>query len=359
MRTSIRTGAAATIALILLASCGGGGGGDSSSGGSGNGWLIPANEVVDGGPGQDGIPSIDRPEFGTIDDPSLDFLREDDYVVGVFLDGEVLAFPHPILNYHEVVNNKVGFDDFVLSYCPLTGSALAWDVDNSILKPDYGVSGLLYNSNLILYDRETRSHWSQMLEKSVRGPRAGDIPSRIQVIETTWAAWKAMYPDSQVLTTDTGHERDYFAYPYGAYRWNDDLIFGVSNLDNRLHPKLRIVGIHSGATSKAYQIDSFPPGNVALHEQINGEPVVVVGNGEAGFGVIYSRELDDGTILDFSPLQDRLPIVMDDSEGNEWDVFGRAVSGPRMGTRLESTQSYVAYWFAWATFFDNTEIHFN
>ena len=344
--------------VLVISGCGGGSNG-LPAGDPGANWTIPRTEVVDGGPGQDGIPSIDRPLFSPIDSPEFDFLLEDDYVVGVHIDGVYRAYPHPILNYHEVVNDQIGLDDFVLSYCPLTGTALAWDVDDASLDPDFGVSGLLYNSNLILYDRDTGSHWSQMLERSVRGSRVGEEAERIQVIETTWATWKAMYPDSEVLSTETGHERDYFAYPYATYRWDDRLLFPVSNLDNRLHPKLRVVGITSGAVSKVYQIDAFPAMNATLHEQINGEPVVIVGNSAAEFGAIYSRELADGTILQFSPVQDRLPIVMTDLEGNEWDIFGTAVAGPRAGTQLGITRSYAAFWFAWATFFENTEIHFN
>ena len=351
MRKTVHTVIAA-FAIFLLASCNGGST-SSAPDGIGANWTIPQNEIADGGPGKDGIPSIDRPVYGTIDDPSLDFLREDDYVAAVSVGGEILAFPHPILNYHEIVNAKVGSDDFVLSYCPLTGSAVAWDVDNFILKPEFGVSGLLYNSNLLLYDRSTGSHWSQMMQKAVRGSRVGEIPDRIQVIETTWATWKAMYPDSKVLTTETGNERDYFAYPYGNYRWNDNLLFPVSREDNRLHPKRRVIGMHSGNASKVFQLDVFPSEMVALQQQFDGKPVVIIGNSTANIAAIYSRELADGTILDFNPVQDQLPIVMTDSEGNTWDIFGSAVSGPRAGEQLAMTESFTALWFAWATFFNS------
>lgn len=347
------------LATLIVAACGGGSSDSRPPGDPGANWTIPRSEVVDGGPGQDGIPAIDRPAFSPIDSPEFDFLLDDDYVVGVYVDGVYRAYPHPILNYHEVVNDQVGLNDFVLSYCPLTGTALAWDVDDARLDPEFGVSGLLYNSNLILYDRETGSHWSQMLERSVRGSRVGEFTQGIQVIETTWETWKAMYPDSEILSTETGHERDYFAYPYATYRWDEFLLFPVSNLDNRLHTKRRVIGIHSGAVSKVYQIDAFPTITTTLHEQIDGEPVVVIGNSAANIGAIYSRELDDGTVLQFTPVQDQLPVVMTDTEGNTWDIFGTAVSGPRAGTRLGMTRSYAAYWFAWATFFANTEIHFN
>jgi hypothetical protein len=282
-----------------------------------------------------------------------------DAVVGVFVEGEYRAYPHKILNWHEVVNDSVLSNNFVLSYCPLTGSALAWDVDEGAANPEFGVSGLLYNSNLILYDRASSSRWSQMLELSVWGERMREIPARIQVIETSWETWIAMYPDSMVLTTATGNQRNYEGYPYGSYRTNDQLLFPVSNIDNRMHPKQRVLGIHSATASKVYQLYAFDTATQTINDQFDGQPIVVVGNSAQTFGAIYGRELEDGTVLTFSPLTDQFPGVMEDTEGNTWDIFGTAVSGPRQGVQLPLTNSYTAFWFAWATFFENTEIHFN
>ncbi len=349
----------AACATILLASCGGGGGAEPAPAAiaTGDSWLIPTAEVVDGGPGQDGIPAIDTPIFRRVADDT--FLWEADLVIGVYLEGEYRAYPHKILNWHEVVNDSILSNYFVLSYCPLTGSALAWDVDDNAGNPEFGVSGLLYNSNLILYDRDSGSRWSQMLELAVWGARIQEIPARIQVIETTWGTWKTLYPDSMVLTTDTGHQRNYRLYPYGDYFRNEDLLYPVSNPDNRLHPKKRVIGIHSATTSKVYQVDGFGASTQTINEQFDGQPIVVVGNSDADFAAIFGRELADGTVLTFSPLTGRYPSVMEDTEGNTWDLFGTAVSGPRMGTQLPMMSSYTAMWFAWATFFENTAIHFN
>ena len=358
-----RAGILTLCMTFFLTSCGGGGGGATAVTppvvANADDWLIPRAEVVDGGPGQDGIPAIDAPQFQRAADVSSGFLFPGDLVVGVFLDGEYRAYPHKILNWHEVVNDSVATNDFVLSYCPLTGSALTWDVDDSVANPQYGVSGLLYNSNLIMYDRESDSRWSQMLEQAVWGPRQSDIATRIQLIETTWATWVAMYPDSSVLTTDTGHDRNYLLYPYGDYCRDDVLLFPVSNLDNRLHKKERVIGIRSAAASKVYQLSGFGATTQTINEQFDGQEVVIVGNSDENVAAIFSRELSDGTILTFSPLTGQLPAIMQDTEGNVWDVFGIAVSGPRTGTRLASTDSYTAMWFAWATFFDNTQVHFN
>ena len=198
-----------------------------------------------------------------------------------------------------------------------------------------------------------------MLERAVEGVRVGESPNRIQVFETTWETWKLMFPDSQVLTTITGHERDYLTYPYGTYPWNDTLLFPVSRQDNRLHLKTRVIGIHATGASKVYQIEGFGETTQTITDQFDNEPIVVVGNSLLDFAAIYSRELPDGTILDFSPVQDQLPVVMTDSEGNSWDIFGMAVAGPRAGTELSMTDSFTAMWFAWVAFFENPEIHFN
>ena len=345
------------MSLVLIAACGGGGGGGANPGGGNSGWLIPEGEVVDAGPGQDGIPAIDRPIM--LEASATTDIRRNELIIGVLHEGTIHAYSHNILNWHEVVNDSIQFNDYVLSYCPLTGSAVAWDADDSLADTEFGVSGLLYNSNLILYDRETGSRWSQMLEQSVQGPRRSDRPQRVQVVETKWSTWQAMYPDSFVMMRSTGFDRDYDAYPYNDYRFSEELLFPVSNTDNRLHPKERVIGIHGGGASKVYQIGGFGSSTQTVNDQFDGGPIVAVGNSDADIAAIYSRELADGTILTFSPLDGQLPNIMSDTEGNVWDVFGNAVSGPRAGERLSMTNSFTAMWFAWAAFFPGADIHFN
>lgn len=198
-----------------------------------------------------------------------------------------------------------------------------------------------------------------MLEQSVEGERRGAIPERIQVIGTTMATWRTMYPDSKFLTRNTGHTRDCDQSPYGNYTTNGALLFSVTSTDNRLHIKHRVIGIRSNNDSKAYQIDGFGPSTLAINDQFDNLPIVAIGNSSANIAAIYSRVLSDGTILTFSPLDGQLPNIMQDDEGNVWDVFGTAVSGPRAGTILGKTNSYTAMWFAWTSFNDTTALHFN
>jgi len=301
------------ISALLLTACGGGGGGE----GGGNRpepevWLISTQFIVDGGPGKDGIPALQNPAF-----------------------------------------------ESTMSYCPLTGSGVAWLGDLDHADPTFGVSGLLYNSNLLLYDRETGSHWSQMLQKSVRGPRIREIPTSVQLIETTFSTITAMYPDAIVMTRDTGWGRSYDDYPYGDYLTSQDLLFDVSQQNNSLPRKQLAIGIYNGENAKVYQLSGFGAQTQTIHDQFASQSIVVVGNTALNFAAIYDRELSDGTILSFTPIQGDLPNVMTDTEGNVWDVFGVAVSGPRAGTQLASTKSYTAMWFAWAAFFNQTEIYFS
>jgi len=344
--------------LTLVAGCGGGGGG----GGGGNAnrelaWLVPTQDVADGGPGVDGIPSIDNPKFAPAS--TITDVGDNDLVIVMRSAGQVKAYPHDIMDWHEIVNDGPIDAPFTMSYCPLTASAIAWEGNLADADRSYGVSGLLYDSNLLLYDRATETLWSQMLQLAVNGPRIGDRPRQLRLFETSFSTLKVMYPDALVLTRDTGNVRNYDEYPYGDYQSSDEFLFRIRRQDNRMRPKERVLGIHTDDKSKVYQIGAFGASTQTINDQFANQSIVVVGNSALSYAAIYDRQLADGTILDFSPLQDDLPNVMTDSEGNVWDIFGTAVSGPRTGEQLEVTPSYIAMWFAWVAIFSDVEIYFN
>ncbi len=370
-------------AVALFSACGGGGSGssnnhqeqapatpdsdadpvdagDASEPPSEPDWLIPAEDVVDGGPGPDGIPALDFPVFLPAAEATT--MEDDDLVVGVKYLDDVKAYPHHILDWHEIVNDELspGFDNqkVTLSYCPLTGSALLWKGFDNSLDATFGTSGLLYKSNLVLYDRETNSYWPQMLEQAVHGPEIGKRPEAMQIVETTWKTWNKMYPDTQVLSRETGYSRNYDRYPYGNYRTSESLLFIVRGFDLRLPLKERVLGLQVGDQNKVYQIQGFSDGVEVINDSFNGMDIVVAGSGTDNFAVAYERRLEDGTVLEFTPRNNRLPIVMEDNEGTLWDIFGEARNGPREGEKLVKTDSYIAFWFAWGAFFADPEIHF-
>ena len=199
-----------------------------------------------------------------------------DLVIALRSGGDVKVYPHDIMDYHEIVNDGPADDPFTMSYCPLTGSALAWKGTASHADPSFGVSGLLYSSNLLLYDRETRTLWSQMLQLAVNGPRLREVPENIQVIETEFGTLKMMYPDALVMTRDTSHERPYGLYPYGDYKDVEDLFFDVAGENNLLPNKQRVIGIHDGDDAQVYQVDLFGASTQAINDQFNEQPIVVV-----------------------------------------------------------------------------------
>lgn len=325
------------------------------------GAIIPPEDIFDGGPGPDGIPPLLTPDF--IQAPGAASLDAQELVVGVKVNDDIRAYPHNILNWHEVVNDVFEVAEgprqpATLSYCPLTGSASVWKSVFENGNRTFGTSGLLYNSNLVMYDRETESLWSQMLERSISGILVARIPERFQVVETTWGTWQTMFPETKLLSTNTGFSRNYDRYPYGSFRENDNLLFPVDNMDdNRLHRKERVLGINVSTSSKAYPISNFSNNVEVINDTVGDMQVVAAGSSGLNFGVVFNRQLEDCTVLDFEAVQDRLPVVMRDNQGNEWDVFGHAVSGTRMGQRLQKTNSYIAYWYAWTAFFPGADIH--
>lgn len=348
--------------VIGLSACGGGGGGSAAPPVAGSpttpttedpGWLIPVDRVVDGGPGKDGIPSVDNPVYIAGDSANL---TDGELVIG-FLDADgARAIPHDIIDWHEVVNDRLDDVPVVINYCPLTGSSMMWRASGGATDPTFGVSGLLFNSNLILYDRETDSNWSQMEVQSVQGARRSERPEMVQILETTWGTWRAMFPQTRVLSRTTGFSRDYDRYPYGSFRTSDELLFAVTPRDRRLQEKVRVVGVRGETTSRAYIISGFANGVSVWNDTLDEMPIVVIGSAGGNFGVTYSRLAADGAVLSFTAMDDTLPNVMQDEDGNTWDVFGTAVAGERTGEVLPRTHSYIAYWFAWAAFNEGTEI---
>jgi len=317
-------------------------------------WSIPKDEVFDGGPGKDGIPSIDNPQFTNVNDAP--YLKDDDLVIGIRLGATIKAYPHPILDWHEIVNDELNGVKLAITYCPLTGSAIAWNRVGTVSNSTFGVSGLLYNSNLIPYDRGTSSNWSQMKLQCVNGSLIGQEIETSKIVETTYQTWRELYPSSKLLSTNTGFSRQYGNYPYGSYKTNNELLFPVNNEDGRLQKKARVLGIIVGNETIVFPVNDFNPDVDVKNVSFGGTEFVVTGSSDKNFAVAYQRKLSDGTILEFTPVQNQLPVVMVDGEGNKWDIFGDAVEGPRAGESLPQARAFISYWFAWAAFYPNALI---
>lgn len=320
---------------------------------------IPTNLIYDGGPGKDGIPALTDPRLVGANDADASYVRDNDRVIGFEIDGEAIAMPHNIGWWHEIVNFAFNDQALAVTYCPLTGSSLAFD-RRAVQGAELGVSGLLYNTNLIMYDRTSEeSLWPQMSRGARCGPRDGAQLTMYPVIDMTWAGWKSLHPDTRVISSSTGASRNYQQYPYGNYEEvdNRELFFPVTgSVDARRSPKERVLAIPAGDEAGI----AFP--FLALNEDaalrainttVAGRPVVVLWERAREAAAAY-RPVSDGENLTFEVSDGR---IRDVGTGSEWRIDGRAVDGPLEGVRLEPiAEAYVAFWFAWAAFHPGTEI---
>ncbi|SMN16143.1 hypothetical protein CRYPA_24 [uncultured Candidatus Thioglobus sp.] len=184
---------------------------------------IDITQILSGGPGKDGIPAIDNPVFVTKD--KADFLKDVNRVLAVEIDGIAKAYPINILNWHEIVNDSIGDKSFAVTYCPLCGTGAVFSADIAGNHSRFGVSGLLYNSGVLLYDDVTESLFSQILSKAISGPLVNEKLQVLASTHTTWGGWKEQHSDTLVLSTDTGYSRDYTRNPYGNYGASRTLYF--------------------------------------------------------------------------------------------------------------------------------------
>lgn len=229
---------------------------------------IPANEIKQGGPPKDGIPALNTPKFVTV--KLATYLKPKDKVIGVSINGDHRAYPIKILNYHEIVNDNVGSTPIVISFCPLCGSALVFSaiVDSQILH--FGVSGLLYNSDVLMYDKETNSLWSQLMMQSISGKLQGAKFSFIESENTTWQDWRTAHPDSKVLSKNTGYSRDYDTNPYQGYTLMPTLYFPVAHQSDIMPAKKQVLGVEANGKFKAYNFTDLTKAGKTLKDNLNG-----------------------------------------------------------------------------------------
>lgn len=338
------------------------GGGGVSRGGLD--CSIPQSQILPGGPGKDGIPALTDPDMVPADSSAAGYLADDARVIGLVVEGQAYAVPLNIMWWHEIVNFNLAGRNLAVTHCPLTGSSLAFDrsvVDGA----EFGVSGLLYLNNLIMYDRRSgESLWPQMERGARCGPGDGTTLPMYPVVEMRWLRWRRLHPDTRVVSTRTGHLRDYDLYPYGDYDElnNPETLFPLPDMDDRRPPKERVLGIpaelpgvRSGEGGVAYPfgvLEGVGP-LLAVHDVVGGAEIVVFWN-QGGRGAMAYYPTVDGQPLAFEVVDGR---ILDRQTGSEWTEDGRAVDGTLAGTRLlPVAEAYVAYWFAWAAFHPETEI---
>ncbi len=272
--------------------------------------IIDENKILSGGPSKDGIPSIDNPKF--IDVKDVRYLKDDDIIIGLDHNGIQKAYPTRILVWHEIANDTIDDLHVAVTYCPLCGTAMVFDRDIDGKLISFGVSGLLYQSDVLMYDRETNSLWSQLAMKSVSGKSVGSKLKWLPSAHLTWKAWKTKYPNSKVLSLDTGYHRNYNATPYGNYINSDDVMFPVPKNRDDLSNKTWVVGVIIDGVAKAYDISKLPD----------------------------KKEIKD-------KIGKTQIIIKYDKEKNH----------PKITTvDKKEVASVLVYWFAWQAFYPNTEL---
>ncbi|MEZ3114971.1 DUF3179 domain-containing protein [Halobaculum sp. MBLA0147] len=336
---------------------------------------VPQN-LLSRGAGKDAIPAITEPVFAddwsglsvevtsrfsgevTTKEPRL---RADDRVIGVERDGEARAYPLRVLNWHEIVNDDFG-GPLLVTFCPLCGSGVTAVRRVGGETATFGVSGLLWNSDLVMYDGVSGSLWSQIAGTAIRGSRTGHTLELVPSTITTLGEWRESHPDTGVLlpppesNTVRGRDavRDYTSNPYATYDSADRIGIGRNSFDDdRLHPKTRVLGISAGETSRAYPLEAVVNSGGVVSDTVGDTPVVVaVGSAEATLHA-YERTVDGETLSVSAGEPGRFT-----AGGSTWRVTdGRAVDGPYEGTTLApATDTGQLFWFAWAEFNPQTEV---
>lgn len=382
--TQKRLGAVATAAAIVLAAlltvagCG-----DESSDSrpdelrnATSGWntdwqkhSVPYEELLAGGPPRDGIPSIDEPAFISTGEASA-WLADNEPVIALELDGDARAYPLQILIWHEIVNDEVGGTPAVVTFCPLCNAALAFDrsLDGQIY--EFGTSGLLRNSDLVMYDRSSESLWQQFTGEAIAGELTGKtlrfLPARI----VSFGDFRQAWPQGLVLSRDTGYDREYGTNPYVGY---DDVsqspFLFQGDTDDRLPAMERVVAVEVDGMDIAYPFSAVTAAGV-INDSQAGQDLVIFHEGGTVSALdqrVISESADIGSTGVFKPVVEGRKLTftrqrdgdgfVDAETGSSWNILGQATDGPLAGARLEPLIHADHFWFAWAAFKPDTIIY--
>ncbi len=302
---------------------------------------IRLEEITWGGVQVDGIPSLDDPELIAADE--ADYLQDDDLVFGVEINGDVRAYPLRIMGWHEMFNETIGGVPVALAYCTLCGAGILFETlvpgrDKPFV---FGSSGFLYRSNKLMFDRETDSLWNQFTGKPVSGPLVDSgLMLKIRPVATTsWGRWKALHPDTKVLSLNTGHRRDYGSgVVYRDYFASPDLMFPTIVRDESVAKrKDRVFGIRDVAAAKAWPIAAFKGGRV-INDAVGSRNVVLIGDAETRTVRAYDRR-----DMEFASGSASNLVA---GPGGNWTITESDLVGPD-GTKLARVPGHLSYWFAW------------
>lgn len=329
--------------------------------------TIDYSEILSGGPPRDGIPSIDNPQF--IDSTAADaWLADNEPVIVLELNGDARAYPLQILTWHEIVNDTVGDVPALITFCPLCNSAIAFNrtVDGAAV--EFGVSGLLRHSDLIMYDRSDESLWQQFTGEAIVGNHVGQRLTMLPTSLVSYADFKDAYPDGVVLSRETGFSRSYGQNPYAGYDTigSDPFLFR-DEPDGRLPAVARVVTISLNGVDVAYPLEALATSGV-IHDAQGGQPLVLFhlpGTASALDARVIAEAADVGATGVFEPAVAGQQLTfrrengrfVDTETGSTWNIVGQAIEGPLAGKQLTPIVHANQFWFSWAAFKPDTIIY--
>ena len=260
-------------------------------------YSVDPSKILSGGPPKDGIPSIDNPKFVSVQEAD-EWIQDNELVLAMIYQGVERVYPLQIMTWHEIVNDFINEEPVLITYCPLCGSGIAYERKINGETVEFGTSGKLYNSNLVMYDRKTDSYWSQIEGVAIVGPLTNTKLKPLSIDTVVWRDWKASHQDSEVLSQDTGFRRDYGRDPYGSYYENSFVWFPVEAEDNSVHPKTVIFGIEIKGKFKAYKEEDLIENsviedkfnNINLKLERSKEGIIKITNTDSGEEIVKERD---------------------------------------------------------------------
>jgi hypothetical protein len=333
-------------------------------------YDLDAADIADVIP-KDGIPALDDPVF---EEPSdVEWIAPSEPVIAFEINGDARAYPLAIMTWHEIVNDTVGGTPVVITFCPLCNTAIAYErpvLDGEVTT--FGVSGKLIHSNLLMYDRATGSLWPQATGEALVGSQRGRDLKALPAQIVSWEDFQTAFPESDVLSRATGHERDYGINPYPGYDDVDEAPFLFKGeVDGRLAAVERVIGVESAGEFTAFpyfRLRDESVANVAVvNARVGGKAVTVfwrkgtnsaLGNPDiaaardVGSAAGFSRRVGGRTLT----FEARAGRIEDIQTGSEWNLFGQALKGRLRGERLVPVDAIDSFWFDWAAFHPDTEI---
>ncbi len=330
--------------------------------------TVPYSEILSGGPPKDGIPAIDEPVFVDVREAN-NWLRPREPVILVEVGQKARAYPLQILIWHEIVNDTLGDLPLAVTFCPLCNTAIAFErtFDGQVL--DFGTTGRLRYSNLIMYDRQTETWWQQANGEAIAGQYAGSQLEFYPAVIISWQEFMDAHPDGSVLSRETGFSRSYGQNPYTGY---DDVnkppfLYDGPQTPGVLPPMARVLTVDLNGNAVAYPYETLEEVQI-VNDIVGGQPIAVfwaegtasaldtgsiAGGRDVGSAAAYSRVLGE-LVLTFEIVNGQ---ILDRESGSKWNVLGHAVTGELMGKRLEPVVAINHFWFSWAAFKPQTRVY--